>query len=54
MFIEHDWDGGLREKISNADPVLLPNLANLPRGVYVARIRFGNEQATIKLIKGSR
>jgi len=42
------------EKIEASNPVLLPNLANLPRGLYLARVRCGNEELTMKLIKAIR
>ncbi|RKD87736.1 S8 family serine peptidase [Mangrovibacterium diazotrophicum] len=42
------------EKIEASNPVLLPNLANLPRGLYLARVRCGNEELTLKLIKAIR
>lgn len=42
------------EKIEASNPVLLPNLANLPRGLYLARIRCGDELMSLKLIKASR
>lgn len=43
-----------QEKIEAATPVLLPNLANLLPGLYLARIRCGGEQVTLKLLKGGR
>ncbi|WP_163717148.1 S8 family serine peptidase [Mangrovibacterium lignilyticum] len=43
-----------KEKIAAAKQLFLSNLANLPRGLYLARIRSGSAQTTLKLVKVDR
>jgi len=43
-----------RQKMASENPVMLRNLANLPRGMYLVRITTENEIVTLKLVKAGR
>ncbi|WP_372775574.1 S8 family serine peptidase [Mangrovibacterium sp.] len=43
-----------KENITAANPLVLTNLATLPRGLYLLHLRCGSEQATVKVVKSDR